>query len=491
MRKGIKKIKIPIGQSENLSINDIEPYLDSVFAQFETNARQIRKDYDVYCLDHPILRKVRAHNDTEINNIAVIPDLNAMVNWKSGYVFGNPIKYAQSKTIDTDDIHYLNKYIRSSNKRTVDKNVGTWLYSTGVGYYFIEPKSEDFDVEVDAPFVLYCRDADTCTKVYSAYGDNKPLFDLLYTKIKEVKDGKEKDIDIVDIYLPDMLYTYRKEDLGKFTRFKEETRGIKKPLPLVEKPYNQDRIGMVAMGISMQNAIDKIVSNGLDNIEDVVNQIIVYKNCNLGDDDEEKTENHRAAMKNGCLVINGTKEAPADVDTLVTELSISEVKELFMIINEKFHSDLGVPMATSNTNSGGTTKSGSEVANGYDNAYNHALNDVNTFLEADYELLEKMMWICKNTNGNKIDGIAASEIEIKYALNLTDNILTKTQSYVNLVQCGVPPTIALRICKLSNDPEAEGKLIEQYAEQKEQKAAQAQTQANANAAQQNGNNSQE
>ena len=72
------------------------------------------------------------------------------------------------------------------------------------------------------------------------------------------------------------------------------------------------------------------------------------------------------------------------------------------------------------------------------------------------------MWICKNTKGNKINNLSPSDIEIKYSLNLTDNILTKTQSYVNLVQSGVPHAIALRLCKLSNDPEAEGKIIEEY-----------------------------
>jgi hypothetical protein len=163
-----------------------------------------------------------------------------------------------------------------------------------------------------------------------------------------------------------------------------------------------------------------------------------------------------------------------DLQTVATKLSLGEVKELYGIINERFHATLGVPMATSNTNSGGTTKSGSEVANGYENAYNRALDDINTFIKADTELLRNIMWICYNTPNNKIDNLVASDIEIKYALNLTDNILTKTQSYVNLVQTGVPPTMALRLCKLSNDPESEGKLIDEYILEKEQRAAQMQ-----------------
>ena len=476
MRKGIPQIKIPIRPSE-LSIDKVENYLDFVFREFEKNAISIRKDYDMYCLDHAILGKVRAHNDTEINNIVIIPDLKAKVDWKTGYVFGNPIKYAQNKTSDTDDINYLNKYVRSACQRAVDKEVGTWAYATGVGYYFIEPRSDDFNIEVDAPYVLYAVDADTCTKVYSSFIGNQALFDLIFTKYEELKtDGTRETVKVINIYLKGALYSYEwRIGSPDWKRVKEETRGLKKPLPLVEKRFNPDGIGIVAMGESMQYAIDHLVSNGLDNIEDIVNQIIVYKNCNLGDTDAAKADSHRSGMRNGCLVLNSaSKEFPADVDTLKTELSLKEVRELYSIINEKFHSALGIPMAMSSTNSGGTTKSGSEVANGYDNAYNRALDDINTFIKADTELLQKIMWICQNTPDNKIDNLSPSDIEIKYSLNLTDNILTKTQSYVNLVQTGVPPTIALRLCKLSNDPEAEGKLIDDYIAERNAKAAEMQ-----------------
>lgn len=488
MRKGIPQIKIPIRQSE-LSIEAIEPYLDSVFSQFEQNARQIRKYYDFYCLDHPIVGKVRPHDDTDVNNAVIIPDLKAMVDWKTGYVFGNPIKYAQSQTSDTDDINYLNKYVRSVCQRSVDKQVGTWAYATGVGYYFIEPRSDDFDIETESPYVLYAVDSDTCSKVYSSFLGNKPLFDLIYTCYETLDADKRKTkVSILDIYFNDTLYTYvKKAGAGGWKRQDAKPRGGWKPLPLIEKRFNDDGIGIVAMGEDMQNSVDKLISDGLDNVDDVVNEIFVYKNVNLGDTPEEQKANHAAMKRNGAVVLNAPNgvDGDPDLDTVATKLSLGEVKELYGIINERFHATLGVPMATSNTNSGGTTKSGSEVANGYENAYNRALDDINTFIKADTALLRNIMWICQNTPRNKIDNLAASEIEIKYALNLTDNILTKTQSYVNLVQTGVPPTIALRLCKLSNDPEAEGKLIDDYILEKEQRTAKMQ------AAQQPNNNSQE
>lgn len=462
-KKGIAKIKIPV-RANGLTIELVEKYLPTVFSQFQQNAEIIRSDYDKYCLNHDILMKVRPHDDTDVNNIVLIPNLKSVIDWKLGYVFGNPIKYTQTKTNDTDDINYLNRYVRSAKQRSIDKEVGKWAYATGVGYYFIEPKSEDFNIENQAPYEIYCREADTCTKVYSSFGGNKPLFDMLYTTYEEVTDNASKiTVQVLDIYFSDYLYTYEKRTLSNWVRVSEQPRNLKKPLPLVEKRYNSDGIGIVAMAESMQNAMDRLISNGLDNVDDIVNEIFVYYNVNLGETPQEQKANHTSMKKNGAVVLKSpNKDIEAKLDTISPNMSLAEIREMFGVINSIFHSVVGVPMEMSDTNSGGTTKQGSEVANGYENAYNRALDDINTFIEADTELLEKIMWVCQNTPNNKVDMLAPSDIEIKYSLNLTDNILTKTQSFVNLVNVGVPPSMALRLCKLSNDAEAEGKLIEEY-----------------------------
>lgn len=466
-KKGIQTIKIPV-RPQDLTIDIVDLYLTKVFSQFEQNSKQIRDDYDKYCLNHQILTKTRTHNDSDVNNIVLIPDLSAMVDWKTGYVFGNPIKYAQNKIGDTDDIEYLNKYTRSVCQRAVDKQVGTWVYATGVGYYFIEPKSDNYDIETESPYELYCRDADTCTKVYSSFGGNKPLFDVLYTSYDEqVTDVLSRKVDVLDVYLPDVLLTYEKKYLSAWNRVRVESRGLSKPLPLVEKRCNADGIGIVAKGESMQNAIDNILSNCLDNVEEIVNETWVYYNMSLGKNQDEKANFHKNARKNGAIeAISQSKEFPAKVETISTKLNLADVQKVFETLNGKFHSSIGVPMEMSNSNSGGTTKQGSEVANGYDNAYNRALDDINSFIKADTELLQKIMWICKNTVNNKIDNLSASEIEIKYSLNLTDNMLTKSQSYGTFIQT-MPPAMALRICRLSNDPETEGKEIEKYMDKKQ------------------------
>lgn len=474
---GIKKILIPVKQSE-LTIDKVKPYLPSVLEQFLTNKERIRDAYNVYCLQHKVLLKTRTHDDTDINNIVLEPHIKAMVDWKTGYVFGNPITYAQTKDSKTDDITFLNKYARFARRRAVDSEVATWVYATGVGYYFVQPTDKVVNTEYEAPFELFCRDADTCTKVYSAYNGKKPLFDILYTEITEYDIyGNEKTFYVLDLYLPDYYYQFKipfeSTKIVDFDLVLAEPRTIYKALPLVEKRLNANGIGIVAMSKAMQDAIDTIASNGVDNIQEFVNVIYKYKGISLGASEEEKTNSHKAIRKNGAIEIPYTSNSPFQPDLEIEGTEALNFKDVLTFadnIKRAMYETVGVPLSTSNTNSGGTTKSGSEVANGYDNAYNRALTDINNFLPADTELLEKILFICQNTANNKLNDLQASEIEIKYSLNLNDNMQIKTQSLGTCIGVGMPPAMALRITRLSNDPEAEGEQWQKYKDELEQKA---------------------
>lgn len=467
---GLTQIKIPIRKSQ-CTIDTIKPYLSTIYDTFRANATKIRADYDLYCLKHDILKKTRAHND-DTNNIVLSPHIRSMVQWKTGYTLGNPIKYAQSKSTQTDDITTLNKYIRNSNKMSIDKSVAEWCYSTGVGYYFIQPKSVNFDVEHESPFDIYCMDADTCGKVYSSYLGNEPLFDFLYTKLEVIEDGHKKTKEIISIYLPEALYEFERLSANDYKLFRNKSRGTYRMLPLVEQVYH-NRIGISETARSLQTAIDKIASNGVDNIEDVVNEVWVFINASLGKTSAEKQQNLSLMRKMGAIeLISVSPDLPADIKNIITKLDLTDVMSTRQILLREMYDTNGVPIASSDISSGNVTKGGGEVANGYENAYNRALDDKNSFMPAQRDVLQRIVEICHKTPGCKLDELYESDIDIKYCFNMSDNILTKTQAYVNLTQMGVPPSIALEKTKLSNDSEAEGAMIEQYKEKQAEIQAQ-------------------
>lgn len=459
----IKKIKIPV-KPENLSYEAIEPYLSDILDTFEENARNLRKFYTEYENQHQeILSKTRKYDDqSETNYKTVDPHLFAMVNFKTGYCFGNPIEYAQTQEKNYDDIKFLLKYFKNSKKRSVDKAVGTWIYAGGVGYYFIEPKKKVDDINSQAPFDIFAKDSDTCCKVYSSYNGEKPLFDILYTKLEEKsKNGITNDKVILSLYFPNKYYEIE-YSFGQFKKIKEVDRKLYRYLPLVEKYANESRIGIVEIGKSLNDALDRAISNSLDNIEDIVNELLVFRNTILGESEEEKRSFLINARRNGAIIINDkSPEVEADVKTISSKLTNSDVMVLLEEIKQDLYDTCGVPLASSDVTSGGDTQGARVLGNGWENAYNRVLDDINSFLGADYEVLERILFICKNSKDCPVNELTASDIEIKYNPNMTDNMLVKSQSYTNYINANVPHILAMKWCRVTNDPETDNKIVQE------------------------------
>ena len=462
---GIQKIKIPVRANE-LTIDKIKPYLQYILGVFNQNKAKINHFFDVFKNQHDILTKVRRYEDDSANNNkASIPYLYEMVRFKTGYAFGNPKEYAQSEMAQTDGLKYINRYAKDSAERVKDKNVASYVYTAGTGYYFIEPKATEFDSESEAPYVIYDKTPDTCAKIYSSYNGEEELFDILVNSY-EFKDGNyPRTKTIVSIYLPDYYYECETVDgLNQFTEIEEKRkpRAIYKMLPLVEKFANEERIGIIEIGESLQDAIDKLYSDQLDNVDDIVNELLVFMNTILGKDQDDEANFLKNAKKNGVIVLNDkSPDIKADVKTSTQKLDYNGIISIIETLKRDLFDSCGVPIPSSDTSNG--TKAGAvEKGNGYDNAYNRILDDYNSFEQADREVLKRKLFIAKSFANSKVNDLLASEIEIKYNPNMSDNMLTKSQSYVNFVEHGVPPVLAIQWCRISNDAITPAKQIEEY-----------------------------
>lgn len=466
---GLVKITIPV-RREELTLEAIKPYLATIFEKFEENKKKIQHFWEIFENQHSIYTKERRYDDDGlINNKVSTPHLWGIVNFKSGYALGNPKEYAQTEEKQTDDIKYLNKYAKSVHLRSVDKNVAVWAYATGVGYYFIEPKATDVNAEVEAPYNVWLRPSDTCFKVYSAYNGEEELFDVLVTTYKKVVEDKEKDFVLFSLYLPDYYYEFECDNTvptaPRFTQREERTlaRPIYKMLPLVEKYANESRIGVVEIGESIQDAIDTLYSTQIDNVQDIVNEMLIFKNCSLGKDETEKAQTLKLAKKNGAMEIRDPNpDVEADVKTLSTSLNYAQVLSIMDSLKNELYASCGVPIAISDTSNGGNKQGALQLGNGWENSYDRLLDEINSFLIADYKLLERMLFICKSTKGCNLNELNASEVEIKYNPNMTDNMLSKAQAYQFFNECNVPPRLMVEWCRLSNDPVTASKMIEEY-----------------------------
>lgn len=459
MAIGISKIKIPL-RADDLSLKAIEPYLKFVLQEFEANSVKITNNYNTYLGQHDILNKVRPYSSDTVNHIIIEPHLYSMVEFKCGYSLGNPKEYAQRENIETNDINYVNKYWKDADGRSVDNEVTKWVYATGVGYYFIQPKSVITDTESKAPFELFCQPSNTCAKVYSSYIGEKPLFDIICTKIKDYSKEIKEEYTIMSIYLPDLYAEYKfTYSNGQYELVRSEPRMFYKMLPLVEKYANSDRLGIVEIGKSLQEALDSLASSSLDNIDDVVNLLYIFVNVSLGNTPAEKQRTFADLKRNGVVeLLPANPQFPADLKTLAVNLNHSDVHTVYTQLKEALYNCVGVPLQTASVGSG--NNAAAETGAGWANAYTVMLKDINSLIKGDIDLIEHILFICKNVKDAKITTITASDIDIKYNINRSENLLIKAQAWDYFQD--VPPAMRAKWVGITNEPDAAGKAILEY-----------------------------
>lgn len=476
---GLTKLQIPLKKDE-LSLDGIIEYLPTVVNSFIQNSGKIRANYEIYKGAHDILAKQRPfEDDSAINNKVVEQYLWEMVNFKCGYIYGNPLEFAEKGTAKTAEMQAFNDYLVDSDFRSKMDSVAEFVYTTGVGYLFVEPQSGE------TPYKTIFVESDRAAKVYSSYLDGDPLFDLILTPIKKQIDQGWADYYILSVYTENEYYEFEYNigiSILDTTPTKVQTRRDYKLLPLIEFCAYRDKIGIVESCLSLQNALDVLDSASIDNIEDFVNQMLIILNAGLGKTNDEKADNLRAAKKNGVMVLfDPNKDNKADVKTITLQLRNSDVNTLKNQIKADMFGAWGVPLSGSSISSGNVTQGGAEATNGWENAYNVALKENNNMSAGINEFIKKVLWILTNTPDLPIRTLKFKDIDVKFNIARSNNLQVKTQSFSNLVEHNVPNDIAWATCELSGDPVAIGKRIDEFVK--------AQTKLNAQQQANKGNNS--
>lgn len=466
---GLEKILIPVREDE-LSLEKIQEYLPAIMEVFERNAIKARASYEKFKGQHDILQKQRPYGDiADINNIVVEQHLWAMVNFKCGYNYGNPLEFAKKDTTNEDQMTYFNRYVSSVNFRGLCDNVAEWVYATGTGYLFTRTKKSQ-DLEYDAPFETFELDVDRASKVYSSYIGENPLFDLVVTPIKKYINTGWTDYCVLSVYTPTAYYEFEYQaslGVGALEPTKAERREYAL-LPLTEFYAYQSRVGIVESVGSLQDALDQIDSDSLDNINETVNQLMILLNASLGNTPEEKAETLQWVRKNGVMeLFDKTKDIKADVKTLTTQLTHADVNVFKNQVKADMYASWGVPLAMSGIKSGNVTQGGSEVSNGWEHAYSTSLKENNNMQLGFRDWLKKILWICNAMPNSKVKNINEGDLEIKYNIARSNNLMTKAQAFTYFVEHDVPYDLALAWCEITGDPHSMGKMIEEYKAKKQ------------------------
>lgn len=474
--KGIKRIEIPKLDSDfsgdDYGFSIIKKYLPSILATHNINSQKINFLYNYFLGEQDILNKTRLYQkDSENNNIVVENHAFKQVSFKTAYTTGEKRDYTHKSDSTSDDLIYLDRYYTDCGFFPKDKELKDWIYSTGIGITRTVPRTdiivrkngitryanakEGFDINYNAPFKFNTLDPRTNFVVYSSSFDKEPLFCVSIVEIDvSGEDDKmpsfAKEIHIETRYASmviqsDLGYTSYLWDKGATTILPKALRY----LPLIEHSSNSQRMSLIENNRSLFNLINTLKSNVIDMIVDNANAIFVFKNTDID------AEQVIAMRKAGAVIISDSNNAhqgsQADLDVIRVEIPFDGLNDFSDRIMENCYDIAGVPLGSGQVTSGGDTGQARLLNGGWTSAWEMAQNDIMTFLVSDYEVLKTILLICRQIPNCPLNSLHASQIDIKYRINQTDNFLVKSQGIINLYSANMPLEEILKASGLFSD----------------------------------------
>lgn len=432
--KGNYGRKIAYTDAERITDDNVVKIIGQCIGVFYGNKSAIRYLWRYYKGDQPVLYRTKVSNE-DITNKILENHAYEIVQFKVGQTYGEPVQFISRKDDDAinNAVDELNDFMTDANKQEKDIKSGEWQSATGTSFKAIQSKEGEIPFRITAPsplntFVIYNRSTEEPVLAVQELKDE----DGRYYKLafSETMSFKIVNSNVVS----SKLHTYG---------------GI----PIVEYPNNHERISDIELVISMLDAINNMQSNRMDGIEQFVQSWIKFVNCNV---DEEEF----AKMKmNHALVVKSTnKENKSDVEIMTQELNQTQCQVAKDDLWDNALSILAIPTKQSNT--GGDTQGAVELRNGWDFSKTRAkLKD--PIVKSSEKRLATVVLNTLRVAGNDLK-LSIRDFEVQINHSPQDNMYTKAQTLLQLLQCGIHPIVAIKTVGLWGDAEKTFMLSKPY-----------------------------
>ena len=423
-------------QYEEVNDQNIVEILTQSLAIHLENADNIEFLYNYYKGIQPILfreKKIRK----EINNKIVENHANSIVQFKTGYLLEKPIQYvARKEEVDNASVQYLNDCMVLENKETRDKEVANWQAICGLAHRLCLPNRE-FDGS-NSPFKIYKTDPRQAFVVYTTAVGNEALLGVI-TYLRKKTDGESELV----------CQAYSKTTYYEWVRGEEAVR-IAEPhiyggIPLIEYPFNQDRLGAFEIVIKLLDAINLLQSNRLDGVEQFIQALLIFKNVDITKDDLA------SLLELGAIKIKDDGEVEANVEYLTKELNQEQVQKLKDDMLEVVYKICGMPLGKGGST--GNSQGAVIMRDGWSEVEARTQETELMFKESERQFLKLALNYTKILTGNKYK-INLGDLDIKFTRRNYENIFQKAQVLdLMLKNPKIAPRLAFEVCGLFGDSE--------------------------------------
>lgn len=426
--------KISYTDVEQITALNVVKVIGSCIGNFCRNKVAIRYLWKYYKGDQPVLYRKKISNE-DITNKIVENHAYEIVQFKVGQTYGEPVQFISRKDDKriNSSVDELNDLMADANKQEKDIKAGEWQSAVGTSFKAVQSKDGDIPFRIVAPtpmntFVIYNRSTEEpVLAVQELKDEDGKCYKLAFS---DTMSFKIVDSNVVET----KLHTYG---------------GI----PIVEFPNNHERISDIELVISMLDAINNMQSNRMDGIEQFVQSWIKFVNCEVDEEQFAKMKLNRA------LVVKSiNKDNKSDVDVMTQELNQTQCQVSKDDLWDNALSILAIPTKQSNT--GGDTQGAVELRNGWDFSKTRAKLKDPIVKSAEKRLAVAVLNTIR-VSGNDLK-LSVRDFDVQINHSPQDNMYTKSQTLLQLLQCGIHPLVAIKTVGLWGDAEKTFLLSKPY-----------------------------
>ena len=425
--------------------------------------------------DHPILQRTKKVRE-DVNNRIVINNALTIVRNGNGYFLGEPIQFTAKKEPDSDSVQKLNDYMDSEDKSCEDMNVGDDAAITGRGFRLTAV--DERGAEDEAPFEIPTLESESTEVIYSTKAGHKPL--LAFTHAPILDDNGNVSGTVYTVYDSVFQYIYSvKGGLGsqiKGTDLVEPPKAhFLGDVPIVEYANNEFRLGDFETVISILDAIDKLNSDRVNDVEQIVNAILVFQGLHLKTKEENKDGVSDARKLKETMTLefpdDGTGNGNKKVYYVSSNLDQSQAETLQQTLMDYVYAITGIPDRKQKGGGTGDTGDAVYLRDGY-----QALEVVARVKERNFRKAERrtLRMVCQILKRFDNINLRPMDIDIKFIRNRTDNLLNKSNAFATLMGTKqVAPQDGIALIGITNDPKGMAQRGKDYWDAQAESAASA------------------
>ncbi len=406
----------------------------------------------------PIYQKTKEVRP-EINHKVNEAIYTQIVDFKDGYFLPQSAFYISRKEDDeiTEKVKQLNEYLYVSGKQQADNEIVDWFHTVGKGDLFVEASDDK-----ETPYKAYSIDPRSAYVAKSLRPGNPVSYG-----VHIVTRGAELLIDVWDrrnLYhlrgtYKGRLVTPTPDYVCTATSIISYEPNLLNAVPIIEYQYNSIGMSAAESVIPLLDAINDVQSGRLDSLDQFVQSLLIFYNCELGTDEDGNAITTQYVREAGALFLKSIGENKADVKELSSVLDQAQTQVLIDDLYGQVLRICGVPDTTKGSSSSSDTGLAIELRDGWQIAEMHARNCEDLFKKSNKEFDKIIVSLLRNKG---ILDISLNDFELNFIRNEVRGAQSKAQALNTMLASGLHPVIALSKSGLSGDPMSDYEVSKGY-----------------------------